>query len=251
MIFTPRLSAYWVHMVTPIHWRMVLPLIEGLRLQLVVHDDAARQLFPDIHPMDFQAAVDLALGRIRRDTVETSWSDALLTPSGEIKSYQVSTVAGMLVERRQMLLDVPPAAVFRAYTGVGGGRGWMYMDWAWAMRGWLDKAIGGVGLRRGRRHPDDLRAGESLDFWRVEEVQADRLLRLRAEMRLPGQGWFQFESHPHEGRTLFSMAAYFAPLGLWGLIYWYLMWPFHKFLFDGLTRRIASRARLLARSYPT
>jgi uncharacterized protein YbjT (DUF2867 family) len=249
--FTPRLSAYWVHMVTPIHWRMVLPLIEGLRLQLVVHDDAARQLFPDIHPMDFQAAVDLALGRIRRDTVETSWSDALLTPSGEIKSYQVSTVAGMLVERRQMLLDVPPAAVFRAYTGVGGGRGWMYMDWAWAMRGWLDKAIGGVGLRRGRRHPDDLRAGESLDFWRVEEVQADRLLRLRAEMRLPGQGWFQFESHSHEGRTLFSMAAYFAPLGLWGLIYWYLMWPFHKFLFDGLTRRIASRARVLARSYPT
>jgi hypothetical protein len=126
------------------------------------------------------------------------------------------------------------------------------MDWSWAMRGWMDKAIGGVGLRRGRRHPDQIRAGEALDFWRVEEVEKDRLLRLRAEMKLPGKAWLQFESKPppdgdrQDGKTLLIVTAYFAPHGLFGFLYWYAMWPFHKFIFDGLTRRIASRARVLA-----
>jgi uncharacterized protein YbjT (DUF2867 family) len=248
-VHAPRLSAYWVHMVTPIHWRAVLPLIEGLRLRLIVHDDAARQLFPKIEPLDFETAARLALGRIQREAVESSWSDALATSAGEIKPYDLKVEEGMMIERRQLLVDLPAETVFRAYTGVGGSRGWLYMDWAWALRGWLDKAVGGVGLRRGRRHPDDVRPGESLDFWRVEQVDKDRLLRLRAEMRLPGEGWFQFESSPREGKTLFTMAAYFAPRGLWGLVYWYLMWPFHKLLFDGLARRIASRARLLGRAY--
>jgi hypothetical protein len=145
-----------------------------------------------------------------------------------------------------MLLDLSPEDVFRSYSGIGGERGWLYMDWAWGIRGWLDKAVGGVGLRRGRRHPDEVRAGESLDFWRVEEVEKDHLLRLRAEMKLPGKAWLQFESQPQDGKTLFTVTAYFAPHGLFGFLYWYAMWPFHKFIFDGLTRRIASRARVLA-----
>ncbi len=113
----------------------------------------------------------------------------------------------------------------------------------------MDKAVGGVGLRRGRRHPDDIRAGESLDFWRVEEVQKDRLMRLRAEMKLPGKAWLQFESEPKDGKTLLTVTAYFAPHGLFGFLYWYAMWPFHKFIFDGLTRQVASRARVLAHAY--
>jgi hypothetical protein len=169
----------------------------------------------------------------------------------DTRPYRFSVESGRMIERRQQLLDLPPDVVFRAYAGVGGERGWLYMDWAWAFRGWLDKLVGGVGLRRGRRQPDDIHAGEALDFWRVEEVQLNRLLRLRAEMKLPGEGWFQFESIPQDGRTLFTMAAVFAPRGLWGLLYWYLMWPFHKVLFDGFVRRLASRARLLARAYPS
>jgi uncharacterized protein YbjT (DUF2867 family) len=247
--YAPRLSAYWVHMVTPIHWRVVLPLIEGLRARLIVRDGTAKQLFPQIKPIDFPTAVHLALGRILRDNVETSWSDALVTVAGDIKPYQFAVEEGMYVEKRQQLLDLSPRDVFRSYTGIGGERGWLYMDWSWAMRGWMDKAVGGVGLRRGRRHPDDIRAGESLDFWRVEEVKPDRMMRLRAEMKLPGKAWLQFESEPKEGKTLLTVTAYFAPHGLFGFLYWYAMWPFHKFIFDGLTRQVASRARVLAHAY--
>lgn len=249
--YVPRLSAYWVHMVTPIHWRVVLPLIEGLRARLIVRDGAARKLFPQIKPIDFQTAVHLALGRINRDNVETSWSDALVTVAGDVKPYQFVVEEGMFVEKRQLLLDLPAEEVFRSFAGIGGERGWLYMDWAWGMRGWLDKAVGGVGLRRGRRHPDEIRAGEALDFWRVEDVEYGRLLRLRAEMKLPGKAWLQFASEPKDGKTLLTVTAYFAPHGLFGFLYWYAMWPFHKFIFDGLTRHIASRARVLARAYPS
>jgi uncharacterized protein YbjT (DUF2867 family) len=250
--YAPRLSAYWVHMVTPIHWRVVLPLIEGLRARLIVRDEAARKLFPQIKPLDFQTAVHLALGRIQRDNVETSWSDALVTVAGDVKPYQWTMEEGMFIETRQRLLDLSPEDVFRSYMGIGGARGWLYMDWAWGMRGWLDKAVGGVGLRRGRRHPDEIRAGESLDFWRVEEVEKNRLMRLRAEMKLPGKAWLQFESQPQDAKnakTLLTVTAYFAPHGLFGFLYWYAMWPFHKFIFDGLAKQVASRARVLAHSY--
>jgi uncharacterized protein YbjT (DUF2867 family) len=248
--YAPRLSAYWVHMVTPIHWQAVLPLIEGLRARLVVHDDAAKDLFPQIKPIDFQFAVRLALGRVLSDAVETSWSDALVNTAGDIKPYLFKVEEGMMLERRSLLLDLAPDAVFRAYTGIGGSRGWLYMDWAWALRGWVDKALGGVGIRRGRRHPDDVRSGESLDFWRVETVEKDRLMRLRAEMKIPGKAWLQFESAPlQDGKTLLTETAYFAPRGFWGFVYWYAMWPFHAFLFDGLIRRLASRAKMLAHNY--
>jgi len=243
----PHLSAYWVHMLTPIHWRVVEPLIEGLRARLIVRDDAARKIFPRIQPMDFRTAVRLALNRVQRDNVETSWMDALVTAQGDIKPYLFTVEDGLFVERRQARLEIPAETTFRAFSGIGGTRGWLYMDWAWALRGWLDKAIGGVGLRRGRRHPDQIRTGESLDFWRVEAVEPNRLLRLRAEMKIPGKAWLEFISEPKEGATLFTVAAYFDPHGLAGFLYWYAMWPFHKFIFDGLTRRIASRARVLAR----
>ena len=247
--YVPRLSAYWVHMVTPIHWRAVLPLIEGLRARLVVHDDTARELFPKIQPIDFEYAVRLALGRVENDTVETSWSDALVNSAGDTKPYQFKVEEGMMLERRTLLLDLPPESVFKSYTGIGGTRGWLYMDWAWALRGWMDKAIGGVGIRRGRRSPDEILPGESLDFWRVETVEKDRLMRLQAEMKVPGKAWLQFESLPQsDGKTLLTETAYFAPRGFWGFVYWYAMWPFHAFLFDGLIRRLASRARFLART---
>jgi uncharacterized protein YbjT (DUF2867 family) len=248
--YVPRLSAYWVHMVTPIHWRTVLPLIEGLRARLIVHDDAARELFPQIKPIDFDLAVRLALGRVLSDTVETSWSDALVNTAGDSKPYMFAIEEGMMLERRTLTLDLAPEYVFGAYTGIGGARGWLYMDWAWALRGWMDKAIGGVGIRRGRRNPDEVRAGESLDFWRVEAVEKDRLMRLRAEMKVPGKAWLQFESIPQkDGKTLLTETAYFAPRGVWGFIYWYAMWPFHAFLFNGLIRQLAARAKMLSRSY--
>jgi uncharacterized protein YbjT (DUF2867 family) len=247
--YAPRLSAYWVHMITPIHWRLVAPLIEGLRAKLIVRDDAAKKLFPNIKPIDFQTAAHLALGRIQRDNVETSWADALVTVLGDFKPYQFTVEEGMYIERRKILLELKPEDVFRAYTGIGGERGWLYMNWAWGLRGWMDKAIGGVGLRRGRRHPDDIRTGEALDFWRVEVVEKNTKMRLLAEMKVPGKAWLEFESQNQDDKTLLTVTAYFAPHGLSGFLYWYAMWPFHKFIFDGLARRLASRARVLAHSY--
>jgi len=246
-VFTPRLSAYWVHMVTPLHWRSLLPLIEGLRAESILHDELARTLFPRIHPLPYQEAVHQALGQVQSEEVETSWSDALVNSAGDLQPYQFVEQEGMMLERRQLVLDLPRQALFRSYTGLGGDRGWLFLNWTWVFRGWVDKLIGGVGLRRGRRHPDELRTGESLDFWRVEALENDQLLRLRAEMRIPGKAWLQFQSTPlGNGRTRLTQTAYFAPRGLAGLIYWYSLYPIHTFLFSGLIRKVADRARALA-----
>ena len=246
--YTPRFSAYWVHMLTPIHWRIILPLIEGLHAEMIVHDDLAHRLFPNIHPLDFQTALHLALERVQSDTVETSWSDALVVTQGNTRPLILTTTDGMMLERRHLVLDLPSAPVFRAFTGLGGERGWLYLNWSWEIRGWLDKLVGGVGLRRGRRHPDDLRVGEALDFWRVEAVEPDRIMRLRAEMKLPGKAWLEFQSIPlPAGNTQLTQTAYFAPRGLGGFFYWYLLYPIHSLIFSGLIRKVAGRAKKLAR----
>ena len=245
--YTPRLSAYWVHMLTPLHWRVLLPLIEGLHNESVVRDNLARELFPAIQPLDYQTALRLALGRVHNDDVETSWSDALVVSQGDTRPVTLTTSEGMMLERRHLVLDLPTAPVFCAYTGLGGERGWLFMNWTWEMRGWMDKLVGGVGLRRGRRHPDDIRVGEALDFWRVEAVEPDRLIRLRAEMKVPGKAWLEFQSTPQSGgRTLLTQTAYFAARGLAGFLYWYLLYPIHSFIFSGLIRKVAERAQKLA-----
>jgi uncharacterized protein YbjT (DUF2867 family) len=246
--YVPHLSAYWVHMVTPVTYQTVLPLIEGLHADSLANDTLARKLFPSIQLLDFQTAVRYALLKIEKGDIETSWSDALVTSKGDIKPYSFEIIEGMYLERRQKLVNLPAEAVFRAYTGIGGERGWFYMDWAWAIRGWMDKAVGGVGLRRGRRHPDDIRTGESLDFWRVEELIPNRRMRLQAEMKVPGKAWLEFESEPQDnGQTLLTVTAYFDAHGFFGFLYWYAMWPFHSFIFDGLTREIAKRTQEIVR----
>ena len=245
-VYAQYLSAYWVHMVTPVTFNAVMPLIEGLHADSIVNNDLARRLFPQVELLNFETAVRYAIRKIELGDIESSWSDALVSSAGDVRPYRFEVVEGMYIEKRQRLVNLPPQYVFRSFTGIGGVRGWLYMDWAWGMRGWLDKIFGGVGLRRGRRHPDEIWVGESLDFWRVEAVTVNRMMRLRAEMKLPGKAWLEFESDPQEGgRTLLTTTAYFDAHGLFGFLYWYAMWPFHKFIFDGLTREIARRAELI------
>ena len=251
-VYAPRLSAYWVHMLTPIHWSIILPLIEGLHAESLVQDDLARKLFPEIEPLDFQTAVHEALERVQSEAVETSWSDALVMVQGDAKPVKLTTVEGMMIERRSRRLNLPPGVVFSSYTGLGGDRGWLYLNWTWQVRGWADKLVGGVGLRRGRRHPDDLRVGESLDFWRVEEIKPERLLRLRAEMKVPGKAWLEFQSIPQDdGGALLTQTAYFAPRGLAGFLYWYVLYPIHGFIFSGMIRKVAERAQKLDVDQPS
>lgn len=245
-ILTPRLSSYWVHLVTPIPAAIAQPLIEGLRNEVVVRDDKAKRLFPEIILFDYQGAVELALARLDSGEVETMWSDALMTTQGDVPPVVLSTLEGMNLEHRQRQVPQPAEMVFRAFAGLGGSRGWLYMNWVWHLRGLLDRLVGGVGMRRGRRDPDNLRVGEALDFWRVEAVEPDHLIRLRAEMKVPGRAWLQFHVHPQpDGGSVLSQTAYFAPKGVWGLIYWYGLYPIHQVIFAGMIRKIAERAAIM------
>lgn len=242
-VLTPRLSSGWVHLVTPIPKAIAQPLIEGLRNEVILHSDRARTLFPDVVPMDYAASVALALERVDAGRVETKWSDAAGTSTDEAVPVQLSSREGLELEVRQQVVNAPPSAVFAVVSALGGDTGWYVMNWAWRLRGWMDRLMGGVGLRRGRRHPTELRAGDALDFWRVERVETDRLVRLRAEMKVPGRAWLEFTMVPHEdGGTFLTQTALFAPRGLAGHLYWQSIAPVHERVFGGLIRAIASRA---------
>ena len=242
-VLTPRLSSYWVHWITPVSASVVTPLIEGLRNELVVQDDSARVLFPDIEPIDFETALHRALARIEEGDIETLWSDALASSKGDIKPVYLMQEQGMLIEHREQRVDAPSEVVFLAFSGLGGERGWPPYNWLWQIRGVIDRLVGGVGMRRGRRHPDELRQGEALDFWRVELVEPDHLIRLRAEMKLPGEAWLQFEANGNnDGSTELVQTAYFAPKGLSGLLYWYGIYPVHGVIFSRMINAVAQRA---------
>lgn len=247
-VLTPRLSSYWVHWVTPIPAEIARPLIEGLRNELIVRDNAARRLFPNIQPTDYRTAVRRALARLEAAEVETIWSDALMSSQGDVEPVTLTTQDGMIIERRQQMVAAPAAIVYQTYASLGGDHGWPYFAWAWRLRGLLDRLVGGVGLRRGRRHPTEVRVGDALDFWRVEAVEPERLLRLRAEMKVPGRAWLQFESKPQTGdQTLLQQTALFAPKGLSGLLYWYGLYPLHGLIFSGMVQQLAWQAEALHR----
>jgi uncharacterized protein YbjT (DUF2867 family) len=247
-VLTPRLSSYWAHWMTPIPSDIARPLIEGLRNEIVVRDNSARQVFPDIQPMNYESAVRLALQRLQASAVETSWSDALVSSQPEREPTILTTQEGMIIEQRQHIVGTSPETVFRALAGLGGERGWLYFNWAWRIRGVLDRIVGGVGFRRGRRHPDEVRVGDAVDFWRVEAVEENRLLRLRAEMKVPGLAWLQFSVGPiDDNQTRLTQTAFFAPKGLFGWLYWYGLYPIHGLIFSGLVRKIGERAERLTR----
>jgi hypothetical protein len=240
-VLTPRLSSYWVHLITPIPSVIARPLIKGMGNEVVVRDDTARRLFPAIELLDYATSVRLALGKIESRGVETAWSDALTSSQGEKTPVTLLTSEGMIIERRRRAVAADSEVVFRSFARLGGDRGWLYLDWTWQLRGMIDRLCGGVGMRRGRRDPKNLRVGDALDFWRVEAVEPGQLVRLRAEMRVPGRAWLEFQATPHpDGTTLLTQTAFFEPKGLSGLLYWYLLYPVHRLIFSGLIRRIAA-----------
>jgi hypothetical protein len=175
--------------------------------------------------------------------VKTRWSDSV----GEDESFEFEDREGVVREVRSRFVDVPPEAAFRAFTSLGGDQGWLVWQWAWALRGFMDQLIGGPGLRRGRRDPTFLRHGDAVDFWRVEEIEEPRLLRLQAEMKVPGRAWLQFEAEPEGEGTRLVQAALFQPKGFFGWAYWYSVYPAHAFIFDQMIDAIADLARKMAR----
>jgi len=238
-----RLCANWLQWITPIPAGVAYVLIESIRNEVIMRDDTARRLFPEIQPRNYQVSLERALRRISADQVETTWSDAQVTYTGDIHPVTLTTYEGLLLERRQRLTSASPNAIYRTFTGLGGKRGWLHANYIWIARGIIDRLVRGPGFRRGRRHPVELRVGDAVDFWRVEAIEPDHLLRLRAEMKVPGLAWLQFDVTPHSsGKNLVTQTAFFEPKGLPGLMYWYLLYPIHGWMFSMLIRGVVERA---------
>lgn len=237
-VLAPRLAALWVGLVTPIPNSLAVPLVEGVVHPVVGDPGRARELFPEVVPMDYRTACDKALERTAEEAVETRWSNSL---QGR-KTFQLRDRRGTIREVRQVQVKATPEEVFEAFTGIGGERGWLVWNWAWRIRGLVDQFLGGPGLRRGRRHPAQLLPGEALDFWRVEKVKQDSQLVLRAEMKVPGKAWLVWETQPHRDGARLVQTALFQPKGLAGVLYWYLLYPVHGWIFSDLARAIAELA---------
>ncbi len=239
---SPRLCAHWAGLITPVPASLAVPLFQGIIRNILADTRRARELFPEIAPSPYSLALARALQRISQEAVETRWSGAL----GGRDTYERSDYRGLVREIRTMYSAQPPEVVFDSLCGIGGERGWLAWGWAWALRGFLDRVLGGPGLRRGRRHPRELLPGEALDFWRVEAVERPRLLLLRAEMKVPGQAWLQWETIPEEPGTRLVQTAMFAPTGFWGAVYWYSLFAVHALIFSGLIRAVGREAEAVA-----
>ena len=234
----PILSVLWVDLLTPIPIALAGPLMEGMRTEVVVQDFRALETFR-VRPMPYREALKLALERLDEDAVETTWASSL---AGEPEGMALGSHEGMLLERHSRHVKARPEAVFQAFCALGGENGWPAGNFLWQMRGWMDRALGGMGMRRRRRHPRELRVGDPVDFWRVEALEQDRLLRLRSEMKLDGRAWLQFTVRPEGEGSRLEQTAFFEPHGLLGLIYWYTVLPFHWFVFPGMVRTLKRRA---------
>ncbi|WP_346620828.1 SDR family oxidoreductase [Blastococcus montanus] len=253
-IVTPSLSSHWIGLITPVPAGIARPLVESLRNTVVCseHDIATYVPDPPEGLLGFDDAVRLAVQRVRDSAVSTRWASASVpgAPSDPMPTDPDWAGGSLYVDERVRVADAPAEAVWRVIEGIGGERGWYSWPLAWEVRGWLDRAVGGVGLRRGRRDPDQLYVGDALDFWRVEERRPGRLLRLRAEMRLPGLAWLEFhvEHDPGSGGSTLCQRATFAPRGLSGHLYWWAVAAFHGFVFGGMLRGIARAAERRARA---
>lgn len=242
-VLTPRLSSHWVNVVTPVPKAIAQPLIESLRNNAVTHEHDIEDLIP-FALCPFDEAVRLALESVRNAEVVTRWSGAEWpgAPSDPMPTDPDWSGGTVYRDDREVPLDATTDAVWRAVEGIGGDRGWYSFPLAWAVRGLLDRLAGGVGLRRGRRDPDRLRVGEPVDFWRVEALERPHLLRLRAEMKLPGEAWLEFSIREDTGRPVLHQRAMFIPHGLAGHIYWWSVAPFHGVVFGSMIRNLAASA---------
>ncbi len=242
-ILTPRLSSYWIHLVTPLSHNMAKPLAEGLKNPVVCREDRITKLIPQ-QLLGVRDAISAALCKTAAHGVETNWSMA-----GPIPGDPDWAGGAIFRDVRQLAIDAPDWAVFRAVCRVGGGHGWYAADWLWKIRGWMDNLVGGPGLRRGRRDPELVTYGEALDFWRVVGLDQDRRLSLRAEMKLPGEAMLEFRIEPRSAtQCTLHQSALFHPRGLFGLIYWYSVSPLHHIVFRGMLLGIEREALKIAAS---
>ncbi len=240
-VLTPRLSSLWLGLVTPLYARVGRKLIDSICHPTIVRDHSASDVFP-IAPLGYREAIHAALGNEDREFSESRWSDAL-SSSGVVLSSVGGAFGSRFVDSRAVEVNCASSRVFAAVERIGGQTGWYFTNWLWGLRGVLDLAIGGIGMRRGRPHPERLRVGDTLDCWRVEALEPGRRLRLAAEMKLPGRAWLEFEVTGNGPSSQLRQTATFDARGVLGRAYWYLVYPLHQVVFAGMLRGIAAASR--------
>lgn len=240
-LLSPRLSGLWLGLVTPVYARVGRHLVDSLRHDTVVSSERAQELF-DIDVRSASAAIARALANEDHEYAVTRWSDAL-SSSGATTGYGGESFGSRIVDSRSLRVRASVTQAFEPILRIGGTAGWYYGTKLWRIRGFIDLLVGGPGLRRGRRHASELYRGDTIDFWRVEEIEQGRLLRLRAEMRLPGRAWLVFEVEPVEGGSRIRQTAIFDPVGVSGKLYWYGLYPIHQLVFARMLRGIAAAVR--------
>ena len=239
-VMTPRLSSYWLNFVTSTTYSLAVSLVDSMKMEVVAADQRLQDTL-SIKPYSYDEAIQMAFKRIEQNSVISSWKDSMVSGrlNKDLKGYIQVPKYGILKDA-QKLENIDPEQTLKALWKIGGNQGWYYANFLWKLRGYLDKLSGGVGLRRGRTHPDKIYTGDSLDFWRVllADKKEKRLL-LFAEMKLPGEAWLEFKI---VGTTIYQTAT-FRPRGLWGRMYWYSLVPFHYFIFKGMVRNLAKATR--------
>ncbi|MBN1348024.1 SDR family oxidoreductase [candidate division KSB1 bacterium] len=240
-VLTPKLSSLWLGLVTPLYARVGKKLVDSIKHPTIVRDRRALEVF-DIKPKTGKNAITQALCNEEREFAETKWSDALSAAGNVPRDWGGVRFGNRIIDAREAKVNVPPEKAFEPIRHIGGDTGWYYANWLWNLRGFLDLLIGGVGVRRGRRDPEHAYIGDAIDFWRVQGYEPNKRLRLLAEMKLPAQAWLNFDVEPDpdkDGGSIIHQTVEYDPIGLWGILYWYLVYPLHIFIFPGLIRNIA------------
>ena len=230
-----RFMAMGVALMTPVPASIASPLVDGLRTDSLVQDATARSIFPNVNLIGYERSVNIALDQLRPDRLEPAWTDC-------DQPVKFMKHEGFFIDHRCEKVDTSPEKVFYVISALGGKNGWLYANWLWKLRGWLDRLFGGPGMR-GRS--DSLTVGDVVDFYRVEAIEGNQLLRLYSELKAPGEGWMEWRVEDEDGMTRLSQTGFFAPHGFWGFAYWILLNPFHRLVFLGLIRAIARHSETI------
>ncbi len=241
-VMTPRLSSYWLYFITSTSYNLAVNLVDSMKVEVVCNDNRLAEML-NIQPMSYKEAIEMAFDVIQHNIVPSSWKDSLVTSTSRRSFSQFVKVPehGCFIDKKRLIIRTDPDQVLENIWCIGGKRGWYYATFLWRLRGFLDKVWGGIGLRRGRTNENKINAGDALDFWRVllADKQEKRLL-LYAEMKLPGEAWLEFNIQREGEENVLYQIATFRPAGLWGRVYWYLVLPFHLFIFRGMAKNIVN-----------
>ncbi|AFH47779.1 Putative nucleoside-diphosphate sugar epimerase [Ignavibacterium album JCM 16511] len=239
-VMTPRLSSYWLYFVTSTSYLLAINLVNSMKVEVVAKDNELEKML-GIKPISYKEAVQLAFQKIEQNNVISSWKDSLISSysNNSLLKHINIPINGCFIDKKEKEITTSIEQVLDNIWSIGGERGWYYGDWLWYLRGFLDKLVGGVGLRRGRTNKTEIHTGDTLDFWRVlaADKQNKRLL-LYAEMKLPGEAWLEFKVIKKNGKNFLQQTATFRPKGLLGRLYWYSVLPFHFFVFDGMAEKV-------------